>query len=510
MKNKRMAINLIASIFSLFVNIIISFFLTPFIVAKIGKEANGFIVLANNFVGYASIITVALNSVAGRFISVKIHEKDEEGANEYFNSVIAANTIISIVLGIISIFTVVYLEKLIDIPSNLLFDVKLTFALVFIGAILSVMTSIFNVATFVRNRLELSSIRDIQSNLIRVITMLALFYFLEPRVFYVSITMLIMKIFYATKNYEYLKRLLPEVKFSLKRATSKAVKEMLSLGIWNSVNQLSTVLLTGLDLLIANIFIGATDMGTMSIAKTIPTVFTTFIGTIGGVFSPSFTILYAEGKHDELIKEIKLSIKLLGLIAAVPLIGFVVFGTDFYSLWLPNESYETIKKIQNLSLLEIGPRFASLYIFTLYNINTITKKLKVPVLLTLGISFLSTIVVIILLQTTNLGIYAIAGVSSLFLIIRVITFVPTYAAHNLNVKLTTFYKPLIRGMLSLIVVGFVFIGIRNVVTINSWIDLALVAIGAGILGYLINTFLILNKSERKIVFEKFKSKIKFS
>ncbi|NLK95228.1 MAG: lipopolysaccharide biosynthesis protein [Clostridiales bacterium] len=507
MKKNRMLINLIASIVSLLINMGISFFLTPFIVNKIGKEANGFIQLANNFVSYATIITVALNSVAGRFITIKIHEKDEDGANVYFNSVVVANTIISVFLSLISIFVIIYLDRILQISDYLLVDVKITFAIVFINFILSVMTSVFNVATFVRNRLDLSSLRDIEGNFIRVLALIILFYFLEPKVFYVSIAILLMKIFTATKNFQYLKRLVPEIKFNFKKASIKAIKEMVSLGIWNSIHNLSTALLTGLDVFIANIFISSEAMGTMSVAKAIPTVFTTFLSTIGGVYIPKFTILFAEGKRRELIDEIMTSIKVLGLIATVPLVGFTVFGTEFYTLWLPKESMETIKQIQILSILEIGPRFVSLFIYTVNNVFTITKNVKIPVLVTLSISILSTIVVIILLNTTNLGVYAIAGVSSIFLILRVIIFVPTYAAYSLKEKLTIFYRPMLRGLFSFVIVTLLFIFIRSFIVINSWGDLFLVAFFVGALGYIVNTFCILNKSDRKKIIGSIKAKL---
>lgn len=507
MKNKRMIINLASNIISLIVNVGISFFLTRYIVMQIGKEANGFINLANNFVNYATIVTVALNSVAGRFITIKIHQKDEEGANVYFNSVLVGNAIMSIILSLISVFIIVFLEKIIKIPIELVLDVKLTFAIVFITFILTLMTSIFNVATYVRNRLDLSSLRDIEGNFIKVISLLLLFYILEPKIFYVSVSVLFMRIFNSVKNYKYVKVLLPEVKFNIKKAKFTAIKEMISLGIWNSVNNLSNVLLSGLDLLIANIFIGATEMGTMAIAKSIPNIFTTFLSTIAAVYSPRFTILFAEGKREELVHEIKLSMKTLGLIAAVPLIGFAVFGTEFYSLWLPTESFDTIKQIQILSLLEIGPRFISMYVFTLYAINMITNKLKTPVIVTLVLSVISTGLVLILLNTTNWGVYAISGVSAVLLILRVIFFVPTYAAHSLKEKLNVFYKPMIKGMFSSLVLIVVFMLIRKFTTINSWLDLGLVAVFAGIVGYIINAFIILNKAERKIIFKKIKNKI---
>ena len=59
--NKKTIINLICSLMVLATNIIINFWLSPFIVKNIGVEANGFVTLANNFVTYAQLIVTALN-----------------------------------------------------------------------------------------------------------------------------------------------------------------------------------------------------------------------------------------------------------------------------------------------------------------------------------------------------------------------------------------------------------------------------------------------------------------
>jgi len=72
MKNKQLAINMIASIVTFAINLGISFFLAPFIINKLGRESYGFIGLINNFVSYASIVTIALNSMADRYITLKI------------------------------------------------------------------------------------------------------------------------------------------------------------------------------------------------------------------------------------------------------------------------------------------------------------------------------------------------------------------------------------------------------------------------------------------------------
>ena len=98
---KQMYINLIAQTIAYAVNLAISFFLTPYIVNHIGVEANGFVGLANNFVEYAQLITVALNSMAGRYITIKLHQKNQKEANKYFTDVFFANLFLAVVLTVV-------------------------------------------------------------------------------------------------------------------------------------------------------------------------------------------------------------------------------------------------------------------------------------------------------------------------------------------------------------------------------------------------------------------------
>ena len=84
-------INMAASMVSTLVSLAISFILSPIIIDKLNFEAYGFWTLANDFVSYANIAAMALNSMAGRFITVSLTKGDYDNANKYFNSTMYAN-----------------------------------------------------------------------------------------------------------------------------------------------------------------------------------------------------------------------------------------------------------------------------------------------------------------------------------------------------------------------------------------------------------------------------------
>ena len=68
------------------------------------------------------------------------------------------------------------------------------------------------------------------------------------------------------------------------------------------------------------------------------------------------------------------------------------------------------------------------------------------VLLITGI--LSTVTTFLCLKFTNLGVYAIVGVSSIYGIVRNLTFTPIYAAKCLNFKFWTFYPVIFKNLLN--------------------------------------------------------------
>lgn len=78
MDKKRLIQNMATSILSVLLSTLISFFITSRIVEKIGGDAYGFMKLSNDFISYASLITIALNSMAYRYVMISQNKGDRE------------------------------------------------------------------------------------------------------------------------------------------------------------------------------------------------------------------------------------------------------------------------------------------------------------------------------------------------------------------------------------------------------------------------------------------------
>ncbi len=508
---KQMSINVIASLISFVVSTGINFFLTPYLTKELGTEAYGFIGLANNFVQYATIVTSALNSMSGRFISIAYHRGNKEKASKLFSSVLVADLILAGVMLLVSAVTVFWIDSFLNIPDYLVGKVKITFAITFLTFVISIVTAIFTTSTYVKNRIDINSIRDIASNILKIAVLVGLFTLLPAQLYFLSIAMLASGVFLLIANISVKKRILPDIEINLKKFEFGLVKTLITAGIWMSLAQLSNTLLSGLDLLICNLTLGATLMGILSIAKTIPHSISLLITTLSNVFAPHYTILYAKRKIDELVKEVKFTSKIVSYILTVPIAGFVAFGYQFFKLWQPEMTAEEIMMIQILSVLTCVQYLFTAHTQCLTMLNSVCNKMKLPVLIALIVGALSTGFVLIILNFFNLGdngVYIIAGISSLLMSLRSILFIPIYSSHLLGQKKTVFYPPIFRGWLSFFVLVALFYIVGLFINLNSWLILVAVCGLCGIFGYIIILPLLFNKSEINLLKNKIIKKLK--
>lgn len=496
-KGRQMSLNLISQIITFALNLCIGFFLTPYVIEYIGKDVYGFVSLANNFTSYVSVATVALNGMLSRFVTIAVSKKDYRSASIYLSSVVIANCVIMLILLIPVTLFVLYLQQFVNLAAGFEMDIKLLFWLVFMGFLINLPGSCFSSATYAANRLDKSNLTTMTGSVIRIVLTLGMLLIFEPHVWYIGLASLISTVYIIFRNIHYKKTLLPNVRLSRSFFDWKVMRELVSVGIWNSVNQLSQILFNGLDLIITNLFISVASMNLLSYAKIIPTQLLSLINAVVGTFAPTMTLTYGKGDMYEFVKETNFAVKFCGFLCSVPIIGFVVFGEEFFSLWLHALSAKEVHEVAILSFLTISPQAVSVYIYPLYTVNTITAKLKIPVTVSVLLGIANVGIVFALVNTTSLGVYAVAGVSSVLFLGRIILFVPTYAAYTLELPFITFYKPLFRGLISSGVVSAVFLAIHKVVTIESWSSLTVTCAVAAVVGYVVSFFGVFEKGERK-------------
>lgn len=505
--SQQLLINIVAQLLSFGVNIGIGFFLTPYIINTVGSTSYGFVGLANNFVSYVQILTTALNSMAGRFIAISFYKKNIQEVKKYYTSVLYANILLSVILTLPCTLLLLYMDKIINIPTDILLDVRILWGLIFGTMLISIIGSVFNNAAYVMNRLELVSLRTIESNIIKACLLIGLFSFCMPRVWYVGIASLVCTVYVICVNYYYTKKLMPIVKIKYKFFDLQKIKELISSGIWNSVNQLGNILSTGLDLFITNLFVGSGPMGIVSVSKTIPMYVQSLFITVSSVFSPQLTISFAKEDKVGMRKQLAVAMKIMGLFASIPIAIIISYGESFYKLWVPKQNSELLMWLTCAAVLEYP---ISLLVYPLENVFSTANKVRILSVVTIIISGCSCLTVLVALQFTDnevLKMLIVVGSSCVYNIIKNGVLIPYFSAKVLDIESSFFYKLIMQSIVSTVILSIVAIEIKKIVLVNSWIELVGICCIIGLLGIGINFFFLLDKEEQKLCYEKVKRKL---
>lgn len=497
--NKQLVINMVAALVAFAANMAINFFLSPFVVNKLGVEAYGFWGLSNNIITYASLITVALNAMAGRFIAISYQKGDLADANKYFSSVFFSNIILSLIFLIILVFCIFYIDSLFDVPDHLVLDVKILFAASFLSAIVGLLMNVYSIATFIKNRLELSSIQNVISNVIRAGLLFSMFSLFPPHLWYYGVTGVVVSAYFGLTNWRFTKMLTPELSLSIQNYDWTKVVELLKSGVWNLISRLGSILEHGFDLLLANIFIGATAMGVFSLTRVVPVLILSMFQMMAGVFSPILTKYYANDEMDALKAELNKSIRILGFFTTIPISILYVYGDVFYSLWQPTQPSQTLFLITILGTIGLA---VAMPLESLWGIFTLTNKLKYSTLTVLANSVLVFLTVIILLNVVDdkqSMLYVLAASASLWGTIRSLTFLPMYGAYCLKLPIFTFYPVIFKSLMSISVtlaIGFL---LRTLMLPVNWIGFICVSTLLLLVSIAVNSFIILDTEDRHFV-----------
>lgn len=498
MNKKKLFSTIVVSGIAFAINYFINFFLTSFVTDNIGTAAYGFVSLSKSFASYALIASTALNSYSSRYITIEYHKENYKKANEYFNSVLFTNVILGAMLLFIAVIFTSVIERIpLNVPSEIAFDVKVLFVLVFLNLFVSLSGTVFQVAAIIKNQLILVSIAKACSYIVEAIILIAIFSLRTPHIYYVGFGMVAATFVIVVVNCIIRKLCTPQLIIDLKFYRFHAVKELVINGIWNSLNALGNTLNSGLDLLVSNMLLSAVTMGQVSIVKSIVNIFSSLYQMVGQPFEPIFLKDYAKDNKNDLLTHLKFSMKISGLFSNLAFAGVVAYGLCYYKLWIPNQNCELLYR---LTIIAVATSIFEGPMYPLYYIYTLTIKNKVPCVITIIGGILNVLGMFVLIKYTNLDIYAVFLTTAIVMtIINGITN-PIYMAHCLKIRCFTFYPDLMKHIVSCVFMTIALKIVGGILNPTSWISLIGSALLSCAIGTLIHVLVVFGVSDLKKAF----------
>lgn len=498
-ENKQLFINFIATFIAFAINALINFILSSYIVNSVSEEAYGFVQLANTFITYFTVITLAINSMASRFISIEYYKNNKKEANEYYSSTFWANVIVMIVsIPILAIF-ILNLEKFIKISPNLISDVKILFTFLSANLFLGLLTTNLSISYYIKNKLYIQSIINSISYLIKAIILYILYIYFPPYVAFVGLATLLATTFIQSCGLFFKKKLIPEIKIG-KLQWSK-VKVLIASGIWNSITRIGNILSEGLDLFITNLWLSAEAMGILAIVKIIPNIISSVLNNLVTIFMPSMTKTYAQESKEEFIKLIKKAMNFVGIFLNIPIVCIIVLGDILFKLWFPTQDAIILQVLSVISISQwivVGP------VSIMHNIFTVINKIKTNSILVCITGFLNVLLVFILLKYTNLGLYAVVGISCLLSILRNLLYTLPFSAKYIGSKWWTFFPEIVKAIISVMINTVLGLLMKTIINPNGWLTLFISGIVLCFVVVIINCIIFLDKDTKKNILTKFK------
>lgn len=501
---KQISYTIIFSIMVMGVNYLISFLLTPYITTALGTEAYGFVTLAKTIANYGIVITSCLNTYSSRFITVAYHENNCEKANRYYSSVVISNVVLLVLITALDFLFIWKIESIIVIPEHLLYDVKILFFVDIFNYMFLALANVFNAYAYIKNKLDRIHIVRLISYLGEGILLLFFFSRFEPKVYYVGYALVGSTAILFVLNYILAKRHIPELSINIKFFSMKAVKDLVLSGIWNAINNIGNLLNSGLDLWVSNLLLSATAMGELSIVKTVSTIFTTIAQLISSPFQPQLLEQYSKKNTNEIVKIFNRQIRLSGYVVCVIVASFISIGKAYFHLWTPNQNNSLLYIIAIITVFGFLFEGIATPLFYTY---TLTLKNKIPCIVTVISGVLNVVGMYVLIRYFDLGLFAVVGTTSVLGFFTYFIFTPLYSSYCLTVKWNSFYKSMIKVILSTLFTSIfaMIIPIRNFA--NTWIGFCICVLIICVLSAFMHFCLVLTNDERNIIIEKIKGRL---
>jgi len=160
---------------SLGINIMIGFFLSPFILHRLGDAAFGIWVLIFSVTGYYGIFDLGIRSSVIRYVSKFTAVEDKQGLAKFFNTSLATYTLIGLAVTLITLIGSYFVGSMFQIPPDFLPTARLLFLIVGLSVAIGFPLGIFAGMLEGLQRFYLLNFTNIVSLVLRaILTVMAL------------------------------------------------------------------------------------------------------------------------------------------------------------------------------------------------------------------------------------------------------------------------------------------------------------------------------------------------
>lgn len=493
--SKQLPKNLIANICYFMLNISIGLLLVPFFIDTLGIASYAIIPLATSMTTYVNLVSQSLNSSVSRYLTIDLQKQDYKKANITFNTSLFGT--LGVILLTVPLLLIVsyYSPAFFDIPVDQKQDAFILFLSIMCALLIRTWGSNFGVSLFAFNRIDLQNV-TYSINVVLQSGLIVIFFLLfSPNLKYIGYSYLISAIVTLFITIIFSKKVNPYLKVNIHDFKMSQVKDLGLTGGWIIIDQIGTLLLFEIDIILVNKLFGAVAGGEYSIVLMWNALIRTIAGMLAGVLTPVILTYYAHKKTEGLISISKNAVKIMGMVIALP-IGLVCgFSPLILVLWVGPE-FAHLSTLVWILLVHLA---INMSVLPLFPINVSYNKLRIPAFVTIFSGIMNLLLAVIIPSITGWGYYGVAVAGAIVLTARHLFFVPMYATRVLGLSKNPFKSSMLQVILSTVIVSGAASMTYYLLNISNIISLIICCAIISIVYLPIVWLGFMDQSERKIV-----------
>ena len=491
--------NLFTNWVSLIAEILVAFFLTPFIVAKLGLAIYGVWSLINGLIGYLGIVDMGIRGSTGRFINHYLARNEHRSVNEIVNTSLMFFTLISVVLVGISWVAAKYFAQLFpQTPESVLKDIEIIAVLLSVSLWLTFLMAIYRHILNALDRFEIGN--AIQIFVLCSRTAGVIYALLNDKgliglvwaSLIANVLGIVSLIFASLLIYK------PLV-FSLNMARYTRFREMWKFGTAVFIVRGANQLVYQSDQVIIMTFFGPAAVGIYSIANMLVQNGQKVVDQISSTLYPSVVKSGSLKDYSGLRGLYLWNAKLSFFIGIILFIGFIVFGANFIDLWVGKEYRDAAIILTVMALSELVALFSSTAGPTLFSLG----KVKLNVVLQCAYAALNIIVSLFLVWATDLGVLGVVlGTLIASIVFRSVLYT-LFTALQIDLPLLEYVKNTgLRVFVMAILTYMVFNYINHILPISDWQEFIMAVLFAAVIYLVIASVVLLDREQIMFVKKK--------
>ena len=475
--------NVFSSWVSLAVRVVLVFLVNPFIIHTLGNSLYGAWMLVFSIINYLTIFDLGLKQAVVRFVSKFLGLKDFNKINSVLNTSFAVYSLIGIAtIGVSLIVSYLVLDKF-NIPPDILSQAQLVLLIIGVNVAVNFIMSAWADSLGAFHRFDVVNGLLIAEDILRNVTIVYLL-LNGYGIVSMALSFLGFSILRQIIGAIALKRLFPEIKFSIRFVNRETMKMLYNYGLIGFFISIAWLLIANTDNVIIGYFFDTSAVAKYAIAGSIIIYLRNLILAVAFPLRPVISHYDALGRRENISIIYSKGTKYLYFITFVIGGAAIFLADDFIKLWLGPGYQQTADILKILVLpaaLYLPQTIANSVLYGIEKHRNILYLIIVEGVLNLGIS-------LILLK--EYGIYGVAFGTVIPQVLLYLIVMPKIVQKLLGFGLVEFYKSTFISIFSALIVsaGSAYI-LQRILDINNWpvffLVVALIAAISLTAGYLI-------------------------